>query len=91
MTFTELLARIGLAFARTSDLVMKGAFNDVVLSDVGIIAAALGLCVCIALALMASIRALLVGIAISEVGAGGSSQKLAIRPAGRARLRRRDR
>ncbi len=67
MTITELLARIGLAFARTSDLVMKGAFNDVVLSDVGIIAAALGLCVCIALALMASIRALLVVIAIAAV------------------------
>ncbi len=67
MTIDELLARIGLAFARTSDLVMKGAFSDVVLSDVGIIAAALGLGVCIALALMASIRALLVVIAIAAV------------------------
>ncbi len=65
MTITELLARIGLAFARTSDLAMKGAFSDMVLSDVGIIAAAVGLCVCIALALMASIRVLLVGIAIA--------------------------
>ncbi len=48
MTFTELLARIGLAFARMSDLVMKGAFSDVVLSDVGVIAAIVGLVVCIA-------------------------------------------
>ncbi len=67
MTIDELLARIGLAFARTSDLVMKGAFSDVVLSDVGIIAAVVGLGVCIALALMASIRALLVVIAIAAV------------------------
>ncbi len=36
MTIAELLARIGLAFARTSDLAMKGAFSDMVLSDVGI-------------------------------------------------------
>ena len=64
---TELLARIGLAFARTSDLVMKGAFSDVVQSDVGIIAAFVGLFVCIALALMASIRVLLVAIAIAAV------------------------
>ncbi len=65
MTITELLARIGLAFARTSDLVMKGAFSDMVLSDVGIIAAAVGLCVCIALALMASIRALLAVVVVA--------------------------
>ncbi len=67
MTFTELLARIGLAFVRTSDLVMKGAFSDVVLSDVGVIAAIVGLVVCIAVGLMASIRALLVVIAIAAV------------------------
>ncbi len=60
MTIAELLARFGLAFTRTFDLVMKGAYGDVVLSDVGIIAAAVGLFVCIALALMASIRVLLV-------------------------------
>ncbi len=70
MTITELLARIGLAFARTSDLVMKGAFSDMVLSDVGIIAAAAGLCVCIAVALMASIGALL---AIVVVAAGAAA------------------
>ena len=37
MTIAELLGRIGLAFERTFDLVMKGAFGDVVLWDVGII------------------------------------------------------
>ncbi len=58
------MARIGLAFARTSDLAMKG-FSDMVLSDVGIIAAAVGLCVCIALALMASIRALLAVVVVA--------------------------
>ena len=67
MTFTELLARIGLAFARTSDLVMKGAFSDVVLSDVGIIAAVVGFGVCIAVGLVASTRELLVVIAIAAV------------------------
>ncbi len=67
MTFTELLARIGLAFVRTADLVMKGAFSDVVLSDVGVIAAIVGLVVCIAVGLMASIRALLLVIAIAAV------------------------
>ncbi len=67
MTIAELLARIGLAFARTSNLVLKGAFSDVVLSDVGIIAAAVGLCVCIAVALMASIRALLTVVVVAAV------------------------
>ncbi len=67
MTITELLARIGLAFARTFDLVMKGAFSDVVLSDVGIIAALVGFGVCIAVGLVASIRVLLVVVAIAAV------------------------
>ncbi len=67
MTFTELLARIGLAFVRTADLVMKGAFSDVVLSDVGIIAAVVGFGVCIAVGLVASTRELLVVIAIAAV------------------------
>ncbi len=67
MDIAELLARIGLAFERTFDLVMKGAFSDVVQSDVGIIAAAVGLGVCIAVGIMASIRALLVVIAIAAV------------------------
>ncbi len=39
MSIVELLARISLAFTRTVDFVMKGAFGDVVLWDVGIIAA----------------------------------------------------
>ncbi len=65
MTPTEPPARLGLAFARPSDLVLKGAFSDVVLSDVGIIAAAVGLCVCIAVALMASIRALLAVVVVA--------------------------
>jgi len=42
MTFehiAELLARISLAFVRTFDLVMKGAFGDVALSDAFIIVA----------------------------------------------------
>ena len=67
MTIAELLARIGLAFARTFDLVMKGV-GDVVLSDLGIIAATVfvGL-VFFVLGLMVSIRVLLVGIAIAAV------------------------
>ncbi len=67
MTIAELLARIGLAFVRTSDVVMKGAFSDVVLSDVGIIAAVVGLGVCIAVGIMASIRVLLAVIAVAAV------------------------
>ncbi len=67
MTFTELLARIGLAFARTADLVMEGAFSDVALSDVGVIAAVVTLVVCIAVGIMASIRVLLAVIAIAAV------------------------
>ena len=39
MTIAELLARIGLAFVRTFNFVMKGAFSDVVLLDFGIIVA----------------------------------------------------
>ena len=38
MSIVELLARISLAFTRTVDFVMQGAFGDVVLWDVGIIA-----------------------------------------------------
>ena len=39
MTIAELLGRISLAFERTFNLVMKGAFGDLLLSDLGIIAA----------------------------------------------------
>ena len=67
MTIAELLARIGLAFARTFDLVMKGAFSDVMLADVSVIAVAVGLFLfCVAL-VMVSIRAFLAVIAIAAV------------------------
>ncbi len=37
MTIAELLGRIGRAFTRTFDLVMEGAFGDLLLSDLGIV------------------------------------------------------
>ncbi len=67
MTIAELLARIGLAFTRTFDLVMEGAFNDVVLADVSVIAVSVGLFFCCIALVMVSIRALLAVIAIAAV------------------------
>ena len=45
MDNTELPGRLGAALVRTFDLVMKGAFSDVALSDLGIIAAGVGIIV----------------------------------------------
>ncbi len=39
MTIAEMLGRIGVAFERSFNLVMNGAFGDLLLSDLGIIAA----------------------------------------------------
>ncbi len=66
MSIVELLARISLAFTRTVNFVMKGAFGDVVLSDLGIIAVVGGLFVFIA-CIVASIRELLTVLVIGLV------------------------
>ena len=63
MTIAELLGRIGLAFERTFNLVMKGAFGALLLSDLGIF---LGIIAVIIAVVVVSFAVLIIFIVLAD-------------------------